>query len=181
MRFKLLFPILLSLLSLACLFYLIWWDVLGVYSPSYNNYEFLTDRLAGAAFLFSAFIALAGIILSFRYRGYLLTILPLLMLTGYFLRLAHGVQIASLKGCDMSICSNLDLYADGTYFFRESSQLSTTTHSGTFLLAGDTVMLSPNDHFPGPDKEERARIKESRCLILKPIGFRIEYLDRSCD
>lgn len=172
---------LLTVLSLTCMVYLIWWDHLGVYTGYHNRYDLLTDRLAAAAFVGSFLVGLTAIILSFKHRSYLLALLPVLVLTGYFLRITHGLKLASLKGCDMSICCNLDLYADGTYFFRSSSQLENITHSGGFYLSGDTLLLSPATSINRPSAKEKSRIKENKCLFLRPVGFRIQYLEKTCN
>ncbi|HCS21032.1 MAG TPA: hypothetical protein DIW47_10820 [Bacteroidetes bacterium] len=156
-KFKL--PLLLSILPLASMSYLIWWDKLGVYSGVYEI-ERITDYVAMTAFGLLALSCILSFILSFSNRAHLIALLPALIFGIYRSRILHGQKRMGWNDCDMSICDDLELYQDGTYYYKSSNQLETKTRSGKYLVQSDTLYLDPN-------KEEQSRLINDPSVLKK--------------
>lgn len=150
-------PLLLSILPVASTIYLIWWDKLGIYSGVYEL-ERETDYLAIVAGGILAVSCIVSLLLSFFNRIHLWMLLPALVFGVYMLRLVHGPRLLNWRDCDMSICDRMELYRDGTYYYRRSSQINTLTRSGKYLIQNDTLYLDPS-------QEERSRIRNDRQLL----------------
>lgn len=126
-------------------------------------------------------LSVVSIIFSFKNKKFLWAFFPAILYGIFFSRILHGEKVFSFRACDMSICDNLELYADGTFYFRSSGQLETWTKVGRFELKNDTVVLYPTGW-----RMSFSRLKISKkelagaCLYVKPIGFGVPYGERLC-
>ena len=168
------------LASWMCFGYLVWWNYQGTYSGIFGEIK-VTDVLAIVVGSLLILLSLAAIVFSFRERKYLWTLLPGIVFAIYYSRIIHGEKVFSFRACDMSICDKLELYSDGTFYFRSSAQLETWTKVGRFELTRDTVVLYPTGW-----RMSFSRLKISKdesagaCSYVKPIGFRVPYGERLC-
>ncbi len=163
-----------------CFGYLVWWDNQGIYSGIFGEIK-VTDVLAIIVGSLLILISLAAIVFSFRERKYLWTLLPGIVFAIYYSRIIHGEKVFSFRACDMSICDKLELYSDGTFYFRSSAQLETWTKVGRFELKNDTVVLYPTGWRMSFSRlKELENIENRNCVHIKPIGFKVPYGDKLC-
>jgi len=126
--------------------YLIWWDNLNIYS-GYYNIDMPTDIGAIIASALIVLVFIFSVFKSIKNREYLWIVVLFLLLGFYFSRLWHGPRVAKYHDVDFSVCYDLSLYADGSYYFCEGSQVATTTEFGSIEIKNDTLFLKPGFHF----------------------------------
>lgn len=173
-------PLILLIASTICFSYLLWWHNLGVYSGIYGL-DKPTDIAAIIVGGLLVLLSVVSIFFTFKNKKFLWALVPAILCGIFFSRILHGEKVFSFRACDMSICDKLELYSDGTFYFRSSSQLETWTKVGRFELKNDTVVLYPTGW-----RMSFSRLKISKdgsagaCLYVKPIGFRVPYGERLC-
>lgn len=170
-------PLLLSTLPIASTIYLIWWDKLGIYSGVYEL-ERKTDYLALFAGGILVVSGITSLLFSIFNRNHLWALLPALIFGVYMLRLFHGPRLLNWRECDMSICDRMELYQDGTYYYRSTSQIKTITRSGKYLVQSDTLYLDPDKAERSKIKNDISILKKKGTLILQSVGIRRIYRNR---
>ncbi len=113
---------------------------------------------------------------SVKNRKYLWPAAPILVLIIYVTRIWHGPKVAQYHDCDLSICSDLSVYADGSFYFKKCDQNETITKSGIVEIKNDTCFLRPGFHFSLNWNTIKNKAEVSTRPIC-PVGFSFTFPD----
>lgn len=176
MKSRLLF----TLLSTSCLVsYLFFWDNYGIYNGIFQNY-LITDVIGAICVVIVFIIVIASLVLSFVNRLWLFNLIPVILFSIYFSRIAHGVSYVQFGGCDMSVCNNLKLYEDGSFFLSSASYLETISKSGTYVFKDNKAILTPSFWKMNFSKVKGfGYFSKLDCIQLELIDFKLPYTQSS--
>ncbi len=169
-------PLYLTSATSVCAGLLIWWNNREIHSAIYEDeYQPL---IIGCVMII---VSLLALFFSFKSRRNLIALIPVVLFGLLISRILHGSKFFEFKGCDFSICDELSLYEDGTFYYRRASQIETIKKSGKFEIVNDKVILTPTFwHLELSKVKDLQKINNVKCIQFIPVGFHIPYGNKLC-
>lgn len=176
MRSKPLFLICLCL-AVTTLFYLVWWSLQEEHSGYYSNLYGYTieDKLAFASIFTLFLIMLVSFIKVWRDKRFLSFLLgPALIFFLWLQIFDSGTEVLRLNGCFESICSDISIKDNGTFWITVSTQNDSYRYDGNYIIKEGVIHLYNEPKFESFQQLEAiGKIKQKKCVEVNAADFRL--------